>query len=143
MSEEPTSAAPAATPASPPPTPPAEVPSGTSPAQPPSDRPVPSAGRPTPLSATDLPTLPPAPAIPKTPTDSRRTDVLAGRIVRGGSGPCYGLVTDDGREYALYGAGMGSYGTGTTVKVTISSAVPRMDCGPGIPASIVKISPVG
>ncbi|SCG63167.1 hypothetical protein [Micromonospora coxensis] len=138
MSEEPT---PGAT--SPSPSLPAEVPSGTPSAQPPSGRPVPSAGRPTPLSATELPTLPPTPTLPKTPTDSRRTDVLAGRIVRGGDGPCYGLVTDDGREYALYGAGMGTYGTGTTVKVTISSAVPRIDCGPGIPASIVKISPVG
>ncbi|SCG63269.1 hypothetical protein [Micromonospora halophytica] len=139
MSEGPTSTPPATTPVSPPALP-TEVPSGT---QPPPDRPVPSAGRPTPLSATELPTLPPTPTLPKTPTDSRRTDVLAGRIVRGGSGPCYGLVTDDGREYALYGVGMGSYGTETTVKVTISSAVPRIDCGPGIPASIVKISPVG
>ena len=29
-------------------------------------------------------------------------EVVAGRVTRGGSGPCYGLITDDGTEYALY-----------------------------------------
>ncbi|WP_446212335.1 hypothetical protein [Micromonospora sp. IBSANI012] len=120
--------------ASPPPTRPAVAPSGT---------PVPPADRPTPLSATDLPTLGPATGLPKKPTDDRPTNVVAGRINRGGSGPCYGLVTDDGRQYALHGPGMGSFVVGTTVLVTIGPADPAHDCGPGDAASIVRISPVG
>ncbi|WP_165945864.1 hypothetical protein, partial [Micromonospora sp. KC606] len=94
-------------------------------------------------SATPPPTLPRIPSIPRKPTDSRRTDVLAGRITLGGSGPCYGLVTDDGRQYALHGPGLGTFGTGTTVLVTIAPAQPGTDCGPGTAARIVKISPVG
>ncbi|MGN9802879.1 hypothetical protein [Micromonospora sp. L32] len=136
MSDDPTPVNPPASAgaASPPPSPPATAPSGP---------PVPSAGRPTPLSAIEPPTLPRPPGPPKKPTDNRVTDVLAGRITRGGSGPCYGLVTDDGREYALHGSGMGVFGTGTTVLVTIAPGDPAHDCGPGTRASIVKISRVG
>ncbi|MEH0822561.1 MULTISPECIES: hypothetical protein [unclassified Micromonospora] len=119
--------------ASPPPTPPG-IASGT---------PVPPADRPTPLSATELPTLPPPTGLPKKPTDNRPTNVVAGRINRGGPGPCYGLVTDDGRQYALHGPGMGSFAAGTTVRVTIAPADPAHDCGPGDAARIVKIDPVG
>ena len=96
-----------------------------------------------PLSSTDLPTLRPPSGPPERPTDLRRTDLLAGRISRGGSGPCYGLVTDDGREYALHGENMGTWGTGTWVRVTIGPPTGGADCGPGIRADLLKISPVG
>ncbi|MGC5017167.1 hypothetical protein [Micromonospora sp. DT47] len=136
VSDDPTPPTPptSATPASSPPPLPATAPSGT---------PVAPADRPTPLSATELPTLRRPTGPPKEPTDTRSTDVVAGRITRGGSGPCYGLVTDDGREYALHGPGMGSFAAGTTVLVTTGPADPAHDCGPGTPASIVKISRVG
>ncbi|TDB74582.1 hypothetical protein, partial [Micromonospora sp. KC723] len=98
--------------------------------------------RPTPPAAT--PPIPPRnPAIPRKPTDSRRADVLAGRITRGGSGPCYGLTTDDGRQYALHGPDVGTFRTGTTVFVTVAAVEPGTDCGPGTPARIVTIRPVG
>ena len=45
-------------------------------------------------------TRPPEP--PKTPSDLVPHDVVAGRVTRGGSGPCYGLVTEDGTEYAMH-----------------------------------------
>ncbi|MEU4712322.1 hypothetical protein AB0F73_01425 [Micromonospora purpureochromogenes] len=131
------------TPGAPPGSAAAACPPPTSPATTPSGTPAPPADRPTPLSATELPTLRPPSGLPKKPTDNRRTDVVAGRINRGGPGPCYGLVTDDGRQYALHGSGMGSFAAGTTVLVTIGPADPAHDCGPGDAATIVKIEPVG
>ncbi|MCF0097285.1 hypothetical protein B0E54_06160 [Micromonospora sp. MH99] len=99
-------------------------------------------GRPS-RSRVPLPTLRPPTGPPREPTDARKANVLAGRINRGGDGPCYGLVTDDGRQYALHGTGKGTFAVGTTVRVTIGPADPTADCGPGTPASIVDISPVG
>ncbi|MGS2613758.1 hypothetical protein ACVCAH_04385 [Micromonospora sp. LZ34] len=95
-----------------------------------------------PLSSTRPPTMGPPTAPPSEPTDLRKANIVAGRITRGGAGPCYGLVTDDGREYALHGVGKGTFATGSWVRVTIGPADPTADCGPGTPASIVTISPV-
>ncbi|MEV1108050.1 hypothetical protein [Micromonospora sp. NPDC049751] len=105
--------------------------------------PTPSApaGRPS-RSRVPLPTLRPPTGPPRRPTDARRANALAGRINRGGDGPCYGLVTDDGQQYALHGIDKGTFTVGTTVRVTIGPADPAADCGPGIPATIVDISPV-
>ncbi|MET7667819.1 hypothetical protein [Micromonospora luteifusca] len=99
------------------------------------------AGRPA-RARTPLPTLRPPTGPPRHPTDARKANVLAGRITRGGTGPCYGLVTDDGRQYALHGPGMGSFAVGTTVRVTVGPADQTVDCGPGTPATIVTISRV-
>ncbi|MGV9210805.1 hypothetical protein ACTFTM_02975 [Micromonospora sp. RB23] len=129
-----------------------QIPSGTpatgaqasSAAPKPPTEPTPSspAGRPS-RSRVPLPTLRPPTGPPRKPTDARRANALAGRINRGGDGPCYGLVTDDGRQYALHGTGKGTFAVGTTVRVTIGPADPAVDCGPGIPATIVDIRPVG
>ncbi|MEV6797153.1 hypothetical protein AB0M91_02260 [Micromonospora rifamycinica] len=124
-------------------TPPAgSSPGSRPPASGPEGTPAATAGRPAPLSAA----VPPAPrrptAPPRHPTDRRRPDLIAGRITRGGDGPCYGLVTDDGREYALHGPGMGTFPTGTTVRVTVGPADPRATCGPGTPVGIVEITAV-
>lgn len=119
--------------------PPTASPTGT---RPPTTGPAASAGRPAPLSATPPPARRRPTAPPRHPTDQRRPDLLAGRITRGGDGPCYGLVTDDGREYALHGTGMGTFATGTTVLVTVGPADPAATCGPGTPVGIVRISVV-
>ncbi len=126
-----------------PPTSPAD-PGLASTADTPSTGPTPAApsGRPS-RATTDLPTMGPPTAPPSQPTDLRKANIVAGRITRGGAGPCYGLVTDDGREYALHGVGKGNFATGSWVRVTIGPADPAADCGPGTPASIVTISPVG
>ncbi|TCB92792.1 hypothetical protein E0H26_23365 [Micromonospora zingiberis] len=101
----------------------------------------PPAGR-TPLSPTDPPLIGRPTAPPSQPTELRRANVLAGRLSHGGSGPCYTLVTDDGREYALHGVDMGTFATGTWVRVTTGPATTGVDCGPGIRASILTISAV-
>ncbi|MEV0939371.1 hypothetical protein AB0I90_03190 [Micromonospora wenchangensis] len=125
-------------------TPTTDPPAGRPPA-PPAGRaatPGPAAGRPAPLSVAP----PPAPrrptAPPRHPTDRRRPDRLAGRITRGGDGPCYALVTDDGHEYALHGPGLGTVATGSTVVVTVDPASPPAACGPGTPVGVVRISVV-
>ncbi|MGC4877556.1 hypothetical protein ACLQ26_15040 [Micromonospora sp. DT43] len=101
----------------------------------PSDRPS--------RSQIPLPTLRPPTGPPRNPTDARKAIVLAGRISRGGDGPCYGLVSEEGRQYALYGPGMGSFAVGTTVRLTVDTAVPDIDCGSGTPVRIVSIRAVG
>ncbi|WP_175440077.1 hypothetical protein [Micromonospora nigra] len=74
---------------------------------------------------------------PRTPTDNRPANVVAGRIIRGGSGPCYGLLTDDGVEYALHGPGAGELATGAVVALKVTAPLTDVDCGPGIAKSIV------
>ncbi|GAB2929212.1 hypothetical protein GCM10027280_15890 [Micromonospora polyrhachis] len=96
-------------------------------------------------TSTPTPTVRPssAPAIPpKKPTDEQATDRIAGRVTRGGSGPCYGVVTDDGKEYALYGSDTGTLQVDTFVRVTIAPLLLRINCGPGTHASIVELSVV-
>ncbi len=108
----------------------------------PADTPAAPSGRP-PRPSTDLPTLRPPAGPPRHPTDRRRTNVLAGRIIRGGDGPCYTLVTDDGREYALHGAGHGTWPDGTWVRVTIGPPPEGVDCGPGRLVGLLRIERVG
>ncbi len=106
------------------------------PAASPSGAPVPSADRPTPLSRILSP-KPRIPTLPKEPTDNRPTDVIAGRITRGGTGPCYGLTTLDGIEYALHGTAAGELATGSFVTLRVAPPTSPVDCGPGIARSIV------
>jgi len=114
-----------------------------------------TADRPSPPAATASeaasPTTVPSPTLrpsgapsapPKKPTDGLPSDRIAGRVTRGGSGPCYGVVTDDGTEYALYGTGAGTLQVGSHVRVTIAPLLLKISCGPGIPASIVELSVV-
>jgi hypothetical protein len=125
-------------------TPSSTAPSGgpVSPALPGS--PVAPSGRPgdPPLSSTVLPTMRPPTRPPDEPTDRIRPHVIGGHLTRGGSGPCYGLVTDDGVEYALYGRDAGTLAKGARVLVTIAPLQLRIDCGSGRPASIVKITEI-
>ncbi|MFB9237006.1 hypothetical protein ACFFWC_15820 [Plantactinospora siamensis] len=89
------------------------------------------ASSPPPLSNPVPPTLRPATRPPDNPTDQVRTDVIGGWITRGGSGPCYGLVDDNGVEYALYGPTAGALAKGTRVVVRTAPTTAKVDCGPG------------
>ncbi|WP_233578493.1 hypothetical protein [Micromonospora sp. BL4] len=103
--------------------------------------PVPPSGRFTtpPLSRTVPPSLgtPPKPRKPTEPSDLLPTNLVAGHVTRGGSGPCYGFVSEDGVEYALHGADAGALAQGSFVTLRISARSVRINCGPGVPASIV------
>lgn len=111
--------------------------------QPSSSAPTPPPSTPA-LSSAPPPTLAPPTAPPASPSDPRPPkNVLVGRIIRGGSGPCYGLETDEGKQYALYSdAGM-SLDVGTTVRVQTAPLRLKINCGPGEHFSAVKIDRVG
>ncbi|AGZ38650.1 hypothetical protein [Actinoplanes friuliensis] len=69
---------------------------------------------------------------PSTPTDQfQYDDLIVGTVNRGGSGPCYGLVTDDGRQFALYENQGRELIKGVRVQVRAEPSTLRIDCGPG------------
>ncbi|MFV2088784.1 hypothetical protein [Micromonospora sp. LOL_021] len=83
------------------------------------------------LSRTELPTLPRPGTPPKTPSDLITGDWLVGTVTRGGTGPCYGLVTDDGTEHALYGDDGTALTLHTRIRAKVAPLRIRIHCGPG------------
>jgi hypothetical protein len=106
----------------------------SAPATPPSSPASPAVGpiesTPPPLSSTQLPTMKAAKP-PKEPTDLVPTNLVVGRVTRGGSGPCYGVMAEDGTEYAVYSAAGLSLREGATVRVRFQDAERGIDCGGG------------
>lgn len=97
----------------------------------------------TPMSTTPPPTQQSPMEPPSTPSDPKPHDVVAGHVVRGGAGPCFGVVTDDGKLYAVHSPSTGELAVGTTVLVKIGPAVADVDCGPGEPITASRIDVVG
>ena len=78
--------------------------------------------------------------IPKTPTDIVRSPGWTeGTITRGGSGPCYGLVTFDGVAYAMYSDNGTKLAKGDHIRAELTPAKLRIDCGEGIPVGMGAI----
>lgn len=96
-----------------------------------------------PPSPTTPLTPPPPTDPPEPPTDLPTPRVLVGQISQGGNGPCYGLINDDGQEFALYGPDMGTFPTGTRVRATAGPLADSADCGTGRPVRLIKIERVG
>ena len=80
---------------------------------------------------------------PSTPSDPQPVDQVAGRVVRGGAGPCYGVETDDGKLYAVHSPSTGELEVGTTVLVKLGPNLPDVDCGDGEPVTASRIDVVG
>ena len=59
------------------------------------------------MSTTPPPTLQSPMEPPSTPSDPQPHNLVAGQVVRGGAGPCYGVVTDDGKLYAVHSTSAG------------------------------------
>ena len=88
--------------------------------------------------ATPASDAPPPPSVsrstgpPENPTDQiKPPSWVVGTVTAGGSGPCYGLSTDDGTQYALHAADGTVLVKGTRMRVAIKPAVARIGCGPG------------
>lgn len=90
-----------------------------------------------------VPTVAPESAPPKTPTDTLPTDVLVGTVTAGGDGPCYGMETNDGVRYALYGDDGTALKRGDTIRVTVEPLNIKIYCGPGQHVAILKLEIVG
>jgi len=106
-----------------------------SPSAAPSVSPSPSAAPSAPVNS--VPTGPPPGAkkpsgIPKTPTDKIESPGWTeGWITRGGAGPCYGLVDNDGKPYAIYSDAGTELKKGEYVRARLVPARLRISCGEG------------
>lgn len=119
---------------------------GSASAPPASSTPTTPGGGPSepPMSSAIPPTAGPPSVPPRTPTDPRPPkDVLVGRVIRGGSGPCFGLETDEGKRYALYSTETVTLEVGETIKVQYAPLYLKINCGEGEHVSAVKITRVG
>ena len=94
-------------------------------------------------SATAVPTPTEPSTPPSEPTDEiKPTEVIVGTVNRGGPGPCYGLITDDGVQYALYEDKGRTLTKGIRVTVDASPARLRIDCGAGTPVEVKTLTPL-
>jgi hypothetical protein len=94
-------------------------------------------------SASALPTLSAPAAPPSEPTDdTKATTLIVGTVNRGGSGPCYGLVTDDGVQYALYEAKGRALTAGIRITVDAIASRLRIDCGAGTLVEVRSLAPL-
>jgi hypothetical protein len=84
----------------------------------------------------------PSASVSTPPSDPQPVDLVAGRVVRGGAGPCYGVETDDGRLYAVHSTSAGELAVGTTVLVKTGPPTPGVDCGEGQPVTGVRVDVV-
>lgn len=78
--------------------------------------------------------------IPKTPTDDIPSPGWTeGTVTRGGTGPCYGLITFDGVAYAMYSDAGVTLAKGDHIRAELTPAKLRIDCGTGIPVQLGAI----
>ncbi|GIF05285.1 hypothetical protein [Actinoplanes siamensis] len=103
----------------------------------------PSASAP-PGSPEPLPTVTLTDKPPKEPTDTLpETGWVAGMVTSGGTGPCYGLVADDGKRYALYNTDGISLAQGARVRVKLETTLLKIYCGPGELMAMTAAEPIG
>ncbi|MGX6605391.1 hypothetical protein ACWKSP_25140 [Micromonosporaceae bacterium Da 78-11] len=134
--------APAAPPSSTPSssTPSSSTPSSSTPSSPTPSSPAPTASG----TAAALPTLTRPAAPPKNPSDQVNTGGwLDGTVTAGGTGPCYGMITDDGKQYALHAADGTELTKGKRIRIKTRPALIRIYCGPGELVEMTAMEPVG
>jgi hypothetical protein len=85
-----------------------------------------------------IPTLRPPNPKQSLPTDYIPGDTLGGRVTKGGSGPCYGLVTDDEVQYALHSTAGIKLEEGTYVRVKVAPLRLKIYCGPGAHLALLE-----
>ncbi|MEU4419509.1 hypothetical protein AB0F81_02715 [Actinoplanes sp. NPDC024001] len=91
-------------------------------------------------SATALPTITKTVNPPREPTDNLpSTGWVGGMVTRGGKGPCYGLIADDGTRYALYSTDGVELTKGERVKVKLEPSMLRIYCGPGALMTMLEV----
>jgi hypothetical protein len=90
-----------------------------------------------------VPAWGPATKPAKDPTDRiKKTDTVAGMVTKGGSGPCYGIMTDDGTQYALHSTAKLQLPKGKYVKVRAVPSASRIYCGPGKLLDLIQVDSV-
>ncbi len=66
---------------------------------------------------------------------------VVGTVTTGGTGPCYRLTTDDGKQYALYSAQGTSLVQGSRMRIRTERAQVRISCGPGTLVEMTAAEP--
>ncbi|MEU4238881.1 hypothetical protein [Actinoplanes sp. NPDC026619] len=80
---------------------------------------------------------------PKGPTDQIKTTAwVVGTVTADSSGPCYGLETDDGTQYALYAANGPKLTKASRIRIKTGLMKAKMYCGPGRAVEMVSSEPV-
>lgn len=67
---------------------------------------------------------------------------VSGMITRGGTGPCYGFLSDDGTRYALHGTAGDELDRGDRVRVRLEATALRIHCGPGTLMAMTAVEPI-
>jgi hypothetical protein len=88
------------------------------------------------------PVNPPANRPPQKPTDTVVPGWIVGTVTAASSGPCYGMVTDDGRQYALYSSAGYAARRGERIRVQVDQLKLKIYCGPGMHASVKEYEKV-
>jgi hypothetical protein len=102
---------------------------------------APSPAAPSSAGAVPRPITPSAP--PNGFTDQNKPDGwIVGTVTAGGTGPCYGLETDEGVQYALYSTAGIRLDRGTRVRVKGTPSRLRIYCGPGKLLDMTVAEPV-
>lgn len=83
-----------------------------------------------------------ASASPAPSGDSPPAETIVGTVNRGGSGPCYGLITEEGVQYALYEGKGRALATGVRVTVEAVPSRLRIDCGEGTLVEVKALTPL-
>lgn len=90
-----------------------------------------------------IPVAPLTTAPPNGPTDQiKKTAWVVGTVTRDSSGPCYGLETDEGTQYALYAADATKLVKGQRMRIKTAPKRNKMYCGPGTPAEMISAEPL-
>ncbi len=71
------------------------------------------------------------------------TGWIAGSVTKGGAGPCYGLKTDDGVQYAMHSTKARTLKAGDRVKVRVTPSRLRISCGDGIQVQLQALTALG
>ena len=80
---------------------------------------------------------------PDNPTDRiKPTTWIVGTVTAGGTGPCYGLVTDEGKQYALHSTAGLALTKGSRVRIKTQPARVRIYCGPGTLLELTAAEPL-
>ena len=102
---------------------------------------------PPPVSAPTTPATSAAPAAssrpPRSATDNYKpTPWIVGTVTAGGTGPCYGLITDEGVRYALHSTAGTRLDQGARIRIKGRPSQLRIDCGEGALLELTAVSPV-
>ncbi|GID30108.1 hypothetical protein [Paractinoplanes brasiliensis] len=102
------------------------------------DNPVP-AGQPADSEASPLPPPSRPAAIASPDLSALRVGSITATVTKGGGGPCYGLLSEDGVAWSVYSKKSVPIAKGDHVQARITPGKTPVDCGSGRPATLDRI----